>query len=316
MNSQKYQGPPAGAVVVGIALDGSDAAMTFAADEACRTHSPLHVVHVLQISGAEAYGGVLQGAYEAADATVAQGLTRARELVDGCVPVTGELVDDGWVVADLVDRASRGSMLVMQHRRLSPVRRLVTGSIVAGVASRCAVPVVSVPEGWHPDATEARDAVVTVGVQHADEAEPLIRRGLVEAHARDARVEVLNAWHLEGGYDSVVADHEFRSARQSRITRELTPALAAACGEVPGVPVRLRIEHALPVEALLAGAQSSQLLVIGRRHHLLPLGSHLGPVARAVLQHSTGAVLLNRESLREVPVPVDDTAAQRVLQPS
>jgi nucleotide-binding universal stress UspA family protein len=313
MNSQTYQGPPAGAVVVGIALDGSDSALTFAADEACRSHSPLHVVHVLQLSGAEAYAGVLQGAFGAADATVTQGLTRARELVDGQVPVTAERVDDGWLVADLVDRASRGSMLVMQHRRLSPVRRLVTGSIVAGVASRCAVPVVSVPEGWHPDAT---DAVVTVGVQDADEAEPLIRRGLVEASARGARVEVLSAWHVEGGYDSVLADHEFRSARQSRITRELAPAIAAACSEIPGVPVQLRIEHAAPVEALLAGAQTSQLLVIGRRHHLLPLGSHLGPVARAVLQHSTGAVLLNPESLREVTVPADDAAAHTVLQPS
>jgi nucleotide-binding universal stress UspA family protein len=155
MNSQNHQGPPAGAVVVGIALDGSDAALTFAADEACRTHSPLHVVHVLQISGAEAYAGVPQGAYEAADATVAQGLARARELVDGQVPVTAERVDDSWLVADLVDRASRGSMLVMQHRRQSPLRRLVTGSVVAGVASRCAVPVVSVPEGWRQDSSEA-----------------------------------------------------------------------------------------------------------------------------------------------------------------
>jgi nucleotide-binding universal stress UspA family protein len=308
MNTQVHQCPPAGAVVVGIAPDGSDAALTFAADEACRTHSPLHVVHVLQISGAEAYAGVLLGAYEAADATVDRGLARARELVDGRVPVTAERVDDGWLVADLVDRASRGPMLVLQHRRQSPLRRIVTGSIVAGVASRCAVPVVAVPEDWKIGASEA---VVTVGVQDADEAEPLIRRGLLEARARGARVEVLSAWHIQGGDDSVVADQEFRSARQSRTTHELAPALAAACSEVPDVPVQLRVEHDPPAQALLTGARSSQLLVIGRRHHLLPLGSHLGPVARAVLQHSAAPVMLNPESPREVPVAVGDPASAR-----
>jgi nucleotide-binding universal stress UspA family protein len=307
MNSQIHEsGPPAGAVVVGVAPDGSDAALTFAADEACRTHSPLHVVHVLQISGAEAYAGILLGAYEAADATVAQSLALARELVDGQVPVTAERIDAGWVVADLVDRASRASMIVLQHRRQSSLRRLVTGSIVAGVAGRCAVPVVAVPEDWD---LVTSHAVVTVGVQDAEEAEPLIRRGLLEAQARDARVEVVRAWHIEGGYDSVVADHAFRSARESRLTHELAPALAAACSEVRDVRVRLRIEHGVPAQALLAASQSSRLLVIGRRHHLLPLGSHLGPVARAVLQHSTAPVLLNPESPREVRVGVDDAVA-------
>jgi hypothetical protein len=313
MNSQYHHGPPAGAIVVGIGLDGSASALTFAAGEACRTHSPLHVVHVLRISGAEAYAGVLQGAYEAAELTLAQGLTKARELVDGQVPVTGEVVDDGWLVADLVDRASRGSMLVLQHRRLSPVRRVVTGSIVAGVSGRCAVRVVSVPEGWRPDASEA---VVTVGVQDADEAESLVRRGLLEGRTRDAQVVVMHAWYLEGGYDSVVADRKFQAERKEKITRELTPAVEAACASFPDVPVRLWVRHALATEALIDSSSTSELLVIGRRHHLLPLGSHLGPVARAVLQHSTGAVLLNPETPRKVPVPVDDTAAQWVLQPS
>jgi nucleotide-binding universal stress UspA family protein len=313
MDTQNHSGPPVGAVVVGIAADGSEAALTFAADEACRTHRPLHLVHVLRISGAEAYAGVLQGAFDAAEATLAQGVALARELVEGQVPVTGERVDDGWVVADLVDRASRGSMLVLQHRRQSSLHRLVTGSIVAVVASRCAVPVVSVPEGWRPEASEA---FVTVGVQDADEAEALIRGGLIEAQARGARLEVLSVSRVDGAFDSVVADRQFRADNETRITHALAPALAAACSEVPGVPAQLRIEHAVPVQALLAHGQSSQLLVIGRRHHLLPLGSHLGPTARAVLQHSTAPVLLSPEGVLDVPVAADDVVAPRAVQPA
>jgi nucleotide-binding universal stress UspA family protein len=313
MNAHYSSGPPAGAIVVGLDLDGSPAALTFAAQEACRTRRPLHLVHVLRISGAEAYAGVLQGALEAADAAVDQGLTRAREFVDGQVPVTAERVDDGWLVADLVDRASRGEMLVLEHRRLGRLRRVVTGSTVAGVAARCPVPVVSVPEGWRPGTPET---VVTVGVQDVDEAYSLIRRGLIEARARDARVVVLHAWYLEGGYDSTVADHDFQAEQEHRLALELAPAIDVARAEVPDVPLRLQVQHAVPAEALIASSASSQLLVMGRRHHLLPLGSHLGPVARAVLQHSTGPVLLNPETPAEVTVVDRHVAVRRVVQPA
>jgi hypothetical protein len=228
--------------------------------------------------------------------------------------VTAERVDDGWLVADLVDRASRGSMLVLEHHRLGRLRRVVTGSIVAGTTARCSVPVVSVPEGWRPG---RREAVVTVGVQDVDEAESLIRRGLVEAQKRDAQVVVLHAWYVEGGYDSLVADREYQAEQKERAALELAPAMAAAQAEMPDVPLRLWVRHALPPGALIDCGSSSELLVIGRRHHLLPLGSHLGPVARAVLQHSTGPVLLNPEDPRAVPVAADDAdALSKVVQPA
>jgi nucleotide-binding universal stress UspA family protein len=287
--------------------------LLFAADEACRTQRPLHLVHVLRISGAEAYAGVVQGAYEAADAVVTRGLARARELVHDQVPVTAERVDEGWLVADLVDRASRGSMLVLQHRRQRPLRRLVTGSTVAGVASRCVVPVVSVPEDWHPGAPEAG---VTVGVQDADEAGVLIHQALLEARARDARVVVLHAWYLDGGYDSVVADRKFIAERKQNVTRDLMPAIDAARADFRDVPVKLLVQHALTTGALVDHGSTSDLLVIGRRHHLLPLGSHLGPVARAVLQYGTGPVLLTPEGPREVPVGVEDPESSWVVQPA
>jgi nucleotide-binding universal stress UspA family protein len=314
MTTTHQQGPPAGAVVAGISGEACEAALTFAADEACRTHRPLHVVHVLRLSGAEAYAGLLQGAVESAELALAGGLSRARELVNGEVPVTAELIDDGWLVADLVDRASRGAMLVLQHRRLSPARRLMTGSTVAIVASRCPVPVVSVPEDWRPGTSEA---VVTVGVQDVDEAQSLISRALLEARTRRASVVVLHAWYLEGGYDPLVADREYRAEREQKVTLELAPALDMARAEFPDVPVRLWVRHALPAGALIESGASSQLLVIGRRHHLLPPGSHLGPVARAVLQDSTGPVLLNPESPRKAPIAVDATATRLLgVQPA
>jgi nucleotide-binding universal stress UspA family protein len=306
-------GPPEGAVVVGIDLDGSPSALAFAAEEAVRTLCALHLVHVVRISGPEAYVGAVEGAYEAADASVRLALEHARELVADRVPVTVEQVDGGGLVADLVDRGERGSMLVLEHRRLSRIRRFVTGSVVSGAAARCPVPLVSVPQGWRPTVTES---VVTVGVQDADEAASLIRRGLVEARARGARVEVLHAWYLGGGYDPVVIDSEVLAEQEHRVAQSLAPAIDVASREVPGVPHRLRVQHSEPTAALLERAASSQLLVIGRRHHLLPLGSHLGPVARTVLHHCTAPVLLNPETPPEVPVVAEDTTPALGLAPA
>jgi hypothetical protein len=54
------------------------------------------------------------------------------------------------------------------------------------------------------------------------------------------------------------------------------------------VPITVDVRHAPPTRALLDASSESLLLVLGRRHHRLPIGSHLGPVARAVLRDTAG----------------------------
>jgi nucleotide-binding universal stress UspA family protein len=180
--SANYGGcPPDGAVVIGIRPDCSSAALAFAVEESCRSGSPLHLVHVLQIGASEGFSGELEGAIEEANSRVQQSLGCARQLVAGAVPVSAERVATGSLVTDLVDRASCGKMLVLEHRRQSRVRRLVSGSTVAGCAARSEVPVVAVPEGWRP--SPGVNNVVAVGVQNEHEAEALIRRGIAEAKA-------------------------------------------------------------------------------------------------------------------------------------
>ena len=99
----------------------------------------------------------------------------------------------------------------------------MTGSTVAGVAARSSVPVVSVPEDWRGPVPAAN--VVTVGVQHPDESEAVVRLGIDEARLRGAEVVVLHAWYLDGGYDSVVADADYRAQQQRKVTEAITPTL-------------------------------------------------------------------------------------------
>jgi nucleotide-binding universal stress UspA family protein len=253
----------------------------------------VHLVHVLQLPAGEAYAGVYGGALETANTILASALDQAAELAAGEVPVTGEVVDTGWVVGDLARRTADVSLLVVQHRALGRVHRIFAGSVAKSVAGRARVPVVSVPAGWTQDST--RPPVVTAGVQHPVEAPALLRVAFEEARARKAALVVLHAWWLASGDDVVVVDPAFSYEWSGRSRHEIEPVLEPLRKEFPFVDVSVRVRHAPPVKAILDATDNSDLVVLGRRHHLLPLGSHLGPVARGVLAQSACPVMIMPE---------------------
>jgi nucleotide-binding universal stress UspA family protein len=295
---------PTNAVVLCVGADGFDAALAFAIAEARRTKSPLHLVHVLELPAGEAYAGVYGGALDSAKATLADATAKAEELAGTDVRVTAELIDTGWVVEDLVRRTEGASMLVLQHRALSRVKRVFVRSMVHGVAGRARVPVISVPEAWSPERQPT--GVITVAVQDPVEAPAILRAGFAEARDRGARLVVLHAWWLASGYDVVVVDGTMRAEWAARSREEMQPVLTPLRQEFPDVEVTVAVRHAPPVEAVLDAAETSDLLVLGRRHHRLPLGSHLGPVVRAALDHGTCPVLVTPE------LPVEATEGSTV----
>lgn len=281
---------PSNAIVVAAGYKGCDAAVEFAVAEAARTDSPMHLVQVTPLPDTAEYAGIYSTTIPDVDAPLEQALAHARKLADEVgVAVTGERVEDTSHVRCLVRHADQGRMMVLQHRRIGAVHRIVSGSTTNGVAARAAVPVVSVPEDWSPSIAAT---VVTVAVQDSDEAAELLRAGFEQARSRQAPLAVLHAWWLASGYDMAVVDATMRREWTERAEASLTPVLDKLKTEFPDVDVTVEVRHAPPIEALLDAAGRSALLVIGRRHHLLPLGSHLGPHARAVLNHSTCPVLV------------------------
>ena len=286
---------PTPAVICCVSLDGSPSAIEYAAREALLGDAPLHIIHVLRMPAVDAYAGVYGGVLEEADSTITEAVTRARTLTDGRVRITAERVDDGALISHLVHRADHGRIVVLQHRRLSRARRMVTGSTVNAVAAKTTVPVVSVPEGWtrHEDAS-----VVTVGLQDAHEAAPLLRAGFEEARLRHARLSAIHTWWLDTDWEPSSLDQEYRSDRDASTRRELGPILDGIHMQFPEVKASLEVWNAPPADALLDAARESELLVVGRRHHLLPLGSHLGPVTRAIMAHGDCPVYLTPEPQR------------------
>jgi nucleotide-binding universal stress UspA family protein len=279
------------ALVVAVGVDGASAALHYAALEARRSGRPIHLVHVLQLPAVQAYAGVYGAALEDSKAVLDAALERAVQLAGDRVTVTGELMDNGWVVDDLVRGSRADQVLILQHRSFSAVHRLYTGSTVLGVASRAHVPVVSIPEAWKPGTS----TLVTAAVQDPVEAPALLRIAFEEARARSMDLVVLHAWWLASGFDVAVVDSAMRTEWAERTRADLEPALTVLQSQFPDVSMTLQVRHAPPIEAILDAAEASDLTVLGRRHHRLPFGSHLGPIVRSAIAHASGPLLITPE---------------------
>ena len=283
------------AVIACVSLDGAPSAIAYAAREALLADVPLHIIHVLRMPAVDAYAGVYGGVLEEADTAISEAVERARTLTDDRIRVTAERVDDGALISHLVHRANRGRLVVLQHRRLSRARRMVTGSTVNAVAAKTTVPVVSVPEGW---TRVKQEPVVTVGIQDGLEAPGLLRCGFEEAKMRGARLAAIHTWWLDTDWEPSSLDQEYRADRDASTRRELGPILDGIQLQFPTVKASLEVWNAPPADALMDAGRESELLILGRRHHLLPFGSHLGPVARAILAHGECPVFLTPEPHR------------------
>lgn len=274
-------------IVAAVGADDVDSLLHFAADEAVRTGAELHLVHVMTMppSLPEAYVVAYEGARELGTSIIEEATRTATKLVAGQADVTSELVDHGsGTVNDLVALSEDARLVVLQHRHLTGLRRVASGSTTNGVAARAHTTVVSVPEGWRPP--EQAHGRVTVGVHDAARADDVLRMAFELAHERQAGLHVVHAWWLANGYDAVVVGDDMRQEFRDRFRRELAPHVDALAGEFPGVEVDVEVVHGESVAALTAASEKSDLLVLGRRHPTLPLGSHLGSVVRAAIRFS------------------------------
>jgi nucleotide-binding universal stress UspA family protein len=277
-------------IVVAVGTEPGEAALAFAADEARSAGCGLHLVHVVQMlaQGPETVLISPTDLQSLSRALMATAVERAEDLVGPGVPVTSEIMIGG-VVRSLVDVARRRAcMLVFQHREVSRARRVVTRSVSSGVAAHTRVPVVSVPSGWRPGET----GTVTVGVDVPERAEHVLRAALHTARTRGATVRVLHTWSLPGGYDDIPIGPTERRERSERARAEIQAALDSLGEELAGVPIEIDARQGHAADALVEASRTSGLVVVGRHDPLVPIGSHLGPVARAVLREAHSPVLL------------------------
>lgn len=277
-------------IVVGVGPEEVESALAFAAEEAIRARCGLHLVHAVHVSSPGPENALLTAVdvekwgREVLDLAV----KRAEDLVDGAVPVTHEL-HRGAPVHVLVEAGRSARMVVLEHRHLSLLSRIVNRTVVGGVAARLPVPVVAVPSGWTP--TDG-PKVVVAGVDVPERSDEVLRTAVAEAHARGASLKVVHAWSWPA-YDAEATSYDDERQRWADRSRaEVRAALDRLGDESVAMEADVEVHPGRVIEAVLAASEGADLLVIGRHDPLVPVGSHIGPVARAVLREAACPVLL------------------------
>jgi nucleotide-binding universal stress UspA family protein len=277
-------------VVVAVGSEPVDAALQYGVAEAQREGCGVHLVHVVHVvaTGPETVLVDATDAERIGRETLEEALEKARDLAPDEVAVTGQ-VFHGAPVPALVSAVPDARLIVLQRRSMSRIMRIFTRSVSSGVAARAHVPVTSVPDGWSP-ADPATEQVVTVGVDDPERSGPILAAAVASARSRGAELRVLHTWWYPGVYDDIITRRTEDDEWAERARLELQAALDKIGTD--GVKVTIDARHAFPADALVEASHHSELLVVGRHDPLVPFGSHLGPVSRAVLHAAVCPVML------------------------
>ena len=265
-----------------VGVDGGsagEAAVEYAARYAAPRDLGLKLLHVSPEMAAtptcEPEGASTGGMHRRAilDAAAAH----ARELTVG--RGIGRVVTDA-AFGGRVDRLLRASadcgFVVLGDQRRPDVDRLATGSVLAGVAARCPVPVIGVPAGWTPHEI---DPLVVAGVKHARESDILLRYASQAADAWSGRLQVLQARDARHGAPGHMG------ALQEAARRRLVDAVAAHRCDDGRAPVDVDVVCGQPARVLVDVSAHADLIILTRRPLVYPHG-YLGGTGRAVLRES------------------------------
>jgi nucleotide-binding universal stress UspA family protein len=305
-------------VVLAVGNDPVDSALEYAVAEALRQGCGLHVVHAVHLTptGPETVLLDFAEVEQIGRATLRAAVERAESLVAGRVPVTSALLR-GKVVPSILEAIADARVVILQRRDLSRIMRTVTRSVSSGVAAHAHVPVISVPGGWSEAHSEGGEqAVVTVGVDVPERCAAVLGAAATAARSRGARLHVLHTWWFPSVYDDIITSRVENEAWADRAREEIRAVLNGLGDLVAGLDVEIDARHAHPADALIDAGGDAVLLVVGRHDPLVPVGSHLGPVARAVLREATCPVLLaNPTHVHRAGGGAADGAARRSTAP-
>ncbi|GAA2594244.1 universal stress protein [Streptomyces lienomycini] len=272
-------------------LDGSQeslAALAWAAREAVRRGTPLHVVHAWRFQGQGVTGTADRDTQErwVRDA-LAESVGTVTERHPGLTVTTD--VREGDAVAALLAAAADADTLVLGSRGHGPVVGFLLGSVGQQVIAEATRPVVLVRAGDEA-AAEAAGREVVVGQQgEPEDSADVIGFAFEAAAARGATVRAVRAWALPTVFtyspgSMALADEAGGLEQYER--KALDEALAPWRERFPDVAVVEHVEMGSAGQVLLSVAGGAQLMVVGRRARRSAVGARIGSVAHGVLHHA------------------------------
>ncbi|MCU4182879.1 universal stress protein [Acidiferrimicrobium sp. IK] len=280
-----------GAVVVGV--DGSapsEAALRWACDEAARRKVDVVAVFVAPVFVPSEWGNVVAPP-EAEGQRMLEDMVR-RVPHDGVT--VHRVVRVAPPVLSLRAEAVRhdASLLVVGRRGAGRLRRLVIGSVSAGLAQNPVRPLIIVPSiDGQPPAPLGPSSRILVGVDGSAPSLVALRWAAEEAERRDTTAEAVYAWsfpHLDllpllpPTHDNVTVLHARAKEALAHELAELPPRYRER------VEPRLRKGDA--AEVLLRLASKADLVVVGTRGQGFVRQHVLGSTSNAVLHHCKAAL--------------------------
>ncbi|MFB7084442.1 universal stress protein [Streptomyces sp. NPDC056296] len=273
-------------------VDGSEeslAALAWAAREADRRGTPLHVVHAWRFQELDAAGTGDRDAQErwARDSVAESVRTVTERHPDLTVSTEVREADDA--VAVLLAAAADAETLVLGSRGHGAVVGFLLGSVGQQVIAEANRPVVLVRAGDEA-ATEAAGREVVVGQQgEPEDSADVIGFAFEAAAARGAAVRAVRAWALPTVFtyspgSMRLADEAGGLEQYER--KALGEALAPWRERFPDIPVIEHVEMGSAGQVLLSVAAGAQMVVVGRRARRTAVGARIGSVAHGVLHHA------------------------------
>ncbi|MFD5257551.1 universal stress protein [Streptomyces bobili] len=291
-------------VVAGI--DGSSesrAAAEWAAREAKLRGLPLTLVHVWQpvpepMAQAPLLGAETQQHWsERIPREMAEGL----RLRHPGVEITQRQLT-GTPADVLAEAAKDAELLVLGSRALSGLGGFLVGSVGLSVVAHTDIPVILVrageqaadehvmdPAGIPSAAAPYRPVVLGLDVEKPDDS--VLAFAFEEAARRDTALHVVHAWTLAPYYVySLPAAPEIGAELGRQEAAALAGLLRPWRAKYPDVEVVEISRTGTAADRVLDASREASLVVVGRRIRRSPFGTHIGPVAHAVLHHSTAPV--------------------------
>jgi len=283
------------AVLVG--NDGSEEgyrAVRWAADEANRLSTALHVVHtwlwpLFKVDlEPPAHAPAGAGLRAHAEAVLAESTSQAHEVAP-TLAVTTSLVT-GDAAAELLRRAADARMLVVGNRGLGGFTGLLLGSVGVEVSAHAVCPVVVVRGRSSPTGP------VVVGIDETEQSAAAAQTAAGEARRRQTELVLLHAWapplRAEGG--GPVGYKQLAEAGQ-RTGRDLLEKIQASVSEhEPDVIVRPQMGDGSATAELVIASASAELVVVGSRGVGALRGLLLGSTTHALIHHADCPVFVHR----------------------
>lgn len=279
MTSQSEKNRP---IVVGV--DGStlaDTAVLWAAAEAQRRGTSLHVVHAfVHLHAVGGYVAVLDTAdpLEIGGEVCERAARSAREAFPGLTVTTEVRV--GRAAPELIKASREAATLVLGARGHGRVTGLLVGSVSQQVAMHADCPVVVVRGS-------GERGPVVVGLDGSPAAAGALRYAVEHAAATGAQVRAVRAEYVElpmgappGDWYADLVD---RSAQATEAARRAVEEVTA---EHPAVDIELRVVRQHPEVALLEEAADAGLIVVAKRGLGGFTGLMLGSVSQGVLSRA------------------------------